>query len=638
MKALKMREKIVACACATVLCATTAFADETRLTWAGGAAGEWNAARAWKDAQGEAVDWADGAIAVLTGENGMTVSIPEGVTIKASGIDCEPDDKAVVYVKGKGVLRVADGGISVKGGTTQLNIQNEGGLVLVGDQTWTVAKTTTLCLDNHIKFSAENVKQLTVTDGGSLRVNAEGRLTADTTVRLTSGAVLSPAPNGTIGWGLGQPVLVFEGEGKLGQFGGQYSSSFLDSRYASRVVLRDGADLQLNRYSNANQPAEPSLGVPLAVEGAALADGSRITGNAPLQLLLDRNAVDVAEGLTLTVEPSLANGAARETTAELVKTGAGTLALTSGVQFVGFTVAEGTLRLAEPKGYSHYRFVVDGVRGSKAGSMQYSEFKLLSGETDITAKRSGFSYAAGTPVEKYADVDPSTTSYWTNEKPEWVVDGKVNDQKWLDYRGSAVRIASEGAALYIQLDYAAPVVATGYSWATANDGGPDKGDYCRDPSGWRLLGSDDGENWTVLDKRERMGPYAKRKDWVGTFATSYETDRFAQAFDNVQVDKDGTLETHGCPLAGLRVDCDNGGGTITKFVPAPNGALDLICEDPSALSASFAVPLTIADASNLDNLVTWRVRVNGVVKVGHVVRFKKGRLVVRGVGSLLIIR
>ncbi len=526
----------------------------------------------------------------------------------------------------------------MKGTSTQLNIQNTGGVVLAGDQTWSVAKTTTLCIDMHIPLTAENAKQLTVTDGGSLRVNAAGKLTADTTVLLTGGAVLSPAPNGTITWGLGQPVLVFAGEGKLGQFGGRYSSSFLDSRYASRVVLRDGADLQLNRYSNANQPTEPSLGVPLAVEGEATADGSRITGDAPLQLLLDRNEVDVADGLTLTVEPSLTNAAARETTAELVKRGVGTLALTSGVQFVGFTVAGGTLRLAEPKGYSHYRFVVDSVRGGKAASLQYSEFKLLNGATDITAKRSGFSYAVGTPAEKFADVDQATTSYWVNEKPEWVVDGKVNDQKWLDYRGSAARIASEGASLYIQLDYATPVVATGYSWATANDGGPDKGDYCRDPSGWRLLGSDDGENWTELDRRESMGPYAERKSWVGEFAISYGADRFAQPFDNVQVDKGGTLETRGCPLAGLRVDCDNGGGTVTKFVPAPNGVLDLICADPSALTASFAVSLTIGDTSNLGNLATWRVRVNGVEKAGYVVRFKKGRLVVRGAGSLLIIR
>lgn len=630
--------KVMGGALAVALGVTTAFAAETRLTWAGGASGDWNAANAWTDEQGVASDWVDGAVAVLTGGNNTTVTIPEGVTIAAHGIDCTPDDKAVFYVNGKGTLRVAGDGVAVKGATTQLNIQNAGGLVLVGDQTWTVAKTTTLCLDNHIPFSAEDAKQLTVTGGGSLRVNATGKLTADTTVLLTGGAVLSPAPNGTIAWGLGQPVLVFAGEGKLGQFGGLYSTSFLDSRYASRVVLRDGADLQLNRYTKSEAETEPSLGVPVSVEGTATADGSRLTGNAPLQLLQDKNEVNVADGLTLTVEPSLANGAARETTAELVKTGSGTLALASGVQSVGFTVAEGTLRLAEPKGYSHYRFVVDGVRGGKATSMQYAEFKLLSGTTDITAQRSGFSYEAGVPAENFSDVDAAVTSYWVNEKPEWVVDGKVNDMKWLDYRGSAARIASEGSSLYIQLDYATPVVATGYSWATANDGGPDTGDYCRDPSAWRLLGSDDGESWTELDRRADMGPYAERKAWVGEFAASYGADRFAQPFGNVQIDKEGTLETHGCPLASIRVDCDNGGGTITKFVPASNGVLDLVCANPSTLTASFAVQLTIADAADLDNLATWRVRVNGVAKVGYSVRFKKGRLVVRGNGSLLIIR
>lgn len=113
MKTLKMRVKIAACACATALCATTAFAADARLTWTGGTSGDWNAADAWTNESGEKVSWTDGAVAVLTGENGTTVSIPENVTIAANGIDCEPSAKsAVIYVKGKGILCI--GGVNHK--------------------------------------------------------------------------------------------------------------------------------------------------------------------------------------------------------------------------------------------------------------------------------------------------------------------------------------------------------------------------------------------------------------------------------------------------------------------------------------------------------------------------------------------
>ena len=93
--------KVMGGALAVALGVTTAFAAETRLTWAGGASGDWNAANAWTDEQGVASDWVDGAVAVLTGGNNTTVTIPEGVTIAASGIDCTPDDKAVFYVKNR---------------------------------------------------------------------------------------------------------------------------------------------------------------------------------------------------------------------------------------------------------------------------------------------------------------------------------------------------------------------------------------------------------------------------------------------------------------------------------------------------------------------------------------------------------
>ncbi|RQP16197.1 MAG: discoidin domain-containing protein [Parapedobacter sp.] len=51
------------------------------------------------------------------------------------------------------------------------------------------------------------------------------------------------------------------------------------------------------------------------------------------------------------------------------------------------------------------------------------------------------------------------------------------------------------ADLWVQLKYAAPTKLGAYTLTSANDA-PD-----RDPKDWELLGSNDGETWTVLDSR-----------------------------------------------------------------------------------------------------------------------------------------
>ena len=251
----------------------------------------------------------------------------------------------------------------------------------------------------------------------------------------------------------------------------------------------------------------------------------------------------------------------------LVKEGAGTLSMATSWQECDLVAREGTVSLAnaQPRGYKHYRFKIDRLYGTGTGKnptgMQISEFKLLNGVTDITGRRSGLSYAeyrrSQTP-----DPEKDTNYYW--EIVTYAVDGDTGS-KWNDYRGRDSRIEAEGQDLYVQIDYAVPTLATGYSWATANDGGPN-GDG-RDPSAWRLLASDDGETWVELDKRENMGPYEARKTWVGEFAITYPADRYNRKLGHVVVEQGATLDVRGGAFACASLV--NHGGTILTDANTP---------------------------------------------------------------------
>ena len=50
------------------------------------------------------------------------------------------------------------------------------------------------------------------------------------------------------------------------------------------------------------------------------------------------------------------------------------------------------------------------------------------------------------------------------------------------------------AAVWLQFKFASPTELSGYRWYTANDFED------RDPGAWRLLGSNDGANWVMIDK------------------------------------------------------------------------------------------------------------------------------------------
>ena len=84
-------------------------------------------------------------------------------------------------------------------------------------------------------------------------------------------------------------------------------------------------------------------------------------------------------------------------------------------------------------------------------------------------------------------------AFGDGETPDKAVDGDVNT-KWLDFRANSSAPAASRASVWLQFNFAAPTKLSGYRWYTANDFEE------RDPAAWRLLGSNDGVTWFVLNQ------------------------------------------------------------------------------------------------------------------------------------------
>ena len=220
--------------------------------------------------------------------------------------------------------------------------------------------------------------------------------------------------------------------------------------------------------------------------------GKLVGDNGVLDLNGNAAAVNsVAGGLTVKGPGTLTVGAdgssftfgAKAEDVSLVKKGAGTMTVARPLD-ADLTILGGTVALKGPVAFRSYRFKVEGVKASNANSMQLAELKLFSGEADVT--------------RPYAKLDwtqekSGNQNYPANENPALLVDGKI-ETKWLDFRAAPSAAAADHERVWLKIDYAQPILLTGYAWYTANDSTE------RDPAAWRLQGSnDDGATWVDLD-------------------------------------------------------------------------------------------------------------------------------------------
>ena len=232
---------------------------------------------------------------------------------------------------------------------------------------------------------------------------------------------------------------------------------------------------------------------------------------------------------------------------QLLKIGTG--ALTLDTAFDGaLTVREGSATVNGVASYSSYRFKVENIKGpSNAGgvnSMQLAELILLNGTTDVTRPYKSTSFDT--------NADNNGSTYPAKEAPGNLVDGKLTT-KWLDYRAHPNRSAADRDRVWLRIDYDQPKTITGYIWVTAND------TPGRDPSAWRLQGSNDGgTTWTDLDVQT---DYAA----VDTRFCPSELFTVGGAFGSATV---VTVE----PGATLRVD----GGNVPVSMLDNNGTVELV--------------------------------------------------------------
>ena len=131
-------------------------------------------------------------------------------------------------------------------------------------------------------------------------------------------------------------------------------------------------------------------------------------------------------------------------------------------------------------GYAHYRFKVEAIGKASAKCLAISDLRLYSYDDNVTTQRSG---ASGS----YGGGGPSSGQTFAN-----ALDNDVNNKL-------CVTGISNFNTLWVQVDYAKPILITKYEWYSTNDGAQRD----RAPTKWRFQGSDDGTNWVDIDVVER---------------------------------------------------------------------------------------------------------------------------------------
>ncbi|MFA6631429.1 MAG: autotransporter-associated beta strand repeat-containing protein, partial [Kiritimatiellia bacterium] len=300
------------------------------LTYNGVTKGDWFAPNVWLNESGAAVNWQDGAVAVIT--NKEVTLTAEAV---AYGLNPHMTGRYCVY--GDGKLTLGAGGV-YKTGAGEFNIQCKGGLHLSASQAWTAPAGGLVCLDGMLPFTAEDGVTLTGDSRTVVRLNAAGVFTANNTVYIQSPAVLSPS----VGNRLGAPKVILDGSGsRMGLTSINDVFTINDVSLCSRLILRNGASF--------DAPGR-TFDIPaLEVETPTNAAVSSVTGASAMSLARAETELRVASGATLQMTVPLVNAAG--ITAALRKTGTGLLILNAANTFSGGVVADdGWVRLTQATG------------------------------------------------------------------------------------------------------------------------------------------------------------------------------------------------------------------------------------------------------------------------------------------------
>lgn len=263
------------------------------------------------------------------------------------------------------------------------------------------------------------------------------------------------------------------------------------TRHYIRVGVQDGSQTVYSSVLTATtKEAAPGIQAP-EVQATVLGDGRvRVSWNstapADVRFVVERsNSPDGSYG-----EIAVLNGSARQYIDS---------SLTAGrTAYYRVRIEDG----AETGSayYRYFRWVVTERRAA-ANSIQVSEFEL-------TRDGKRISELATASVSNPGGNSPN------KEKVNLGVDAKLGT-KWLDFKfdgstSTEIKNTRKGQSV-LALTFPAAVEVTGYRWSTANDW------LERDPAGWRLEASSDGEAWITLHEVEGFTAPAARRVVAGNW-------------------------------------------------------------------------------------------------------------------------
>ncbi len=373
-------------------------------------------------------------------------------------------------------------------------------------------------------------------------------------------------------------------------------------------------------------------------------------------------AVSIAEGGTYraTGDSSLI-GADIAPGATVEKAGGGTLTIyESDVPYAGtLRVLGGTVRLsARGDSNDFWRLTIRQSSGSSSASKQHVEELACIGlfsATDTTysiGRLDTVEAAAGTPAGQLAPgsisipAGVSWTASFTKDSRLASLAGLMDSQaRYASYTfpDSVAKRDDESTWLPITIrlkEDHAPVDSFRliYGW-------PDF-DWCA--QAWTLESSPDGSDGSWQVRAEHLAGVVRRNAADGCAASEYVAGYARQGAAGLaessvlRVDGGATLDL-GCvaegsaPCGGLEFDCAMGGGTLTRFEPAPDGCLRIVNFPKGGDLGGYVLPLSFGSVLNASNLSSWKVVVNGEEKP-RVLEWADGRIRVARKGIVIVVR
>ena len=279
---------------------------------------------------------------------------------------------------------------------------------------------------------------------------------------------------------------------------------------------------------------------------------------------------------------------------------AGEVALNGHKLYTAGVTGGGTI-LNQSGMYSHYRFKVEAIGSGNV--LAFTELCLYSYGVNVTSQRSGASASYGGGRTSSSEAYDKALDGIIGNKPVNGINNKL-----------CVTSISNFNTLWVQVDYAEPIMISKYEWYSTSDGAQQD----RAPTKWRFQGSNDGTNWTDIDVVERA--YGDNPSTSGTLAYTYDngltqdpgrgefhvevpqgvTNENAVALDgNVKLFKDGA----GTLTETRSTQSHKGGDEITAGVMVYSAANYVLPGDLTLAGGTLAItdgnPLTVSGAMSV---------------------------------------